>query len=131
MEPSIGYKAEFTKTFQTTDIDAYAAITGDTNPVHTDEAYAQSSVFGQRVVHGMLVASMFSTIFGTIYPGLGTAYLYQDIRFHEPVFPGQTITAVVELVELLGRNRFGVFKTIATNENGKVVMDGTAKVRFP
>jgi acyl dehydratase len=131
MEPTLGYKARFTKTFNTADIDAFAAITGDDNPVHINEAFAQASIFGRRVVHGMLVASMFSKIFGTIYPGVGTAYLYQDLRFHEPVFPGEAITAEVELTELLGRNRFGVFKTVATNEAGKVVIEGTAKVRFP
>src|SRR5688500_9560131 len=95
----IGQTASRTRTITDADVRAFAQISGDTNPIHLDDSYAAQSKFERRIVHGMLTASLISAILGNDFPGTGSIYLGQDIKFKAPVFIGDTITAAVELIK--------------------------------
>lgn len=88
-----GQHATFTKTFTEDDVQRFIAITGDVNPLHVDDAFAAGTRFGGRVLHGMLTASIFSTMVGMLLPGTGAIYRSQTISFLRPVYLGETVTA--------------------------------------
>ncbi len=126
-----GDSAEFGKTISESDIYLYAGITGDLNPVHINEAYAQKTFFKTRICHGMLSAGFFSTVLGTVLPGQGTIYLRQEVDFLAPVRIGDTVTARVEVLEKdVERNRVRL-RTSCRNQDGVLVMDGIAVVSPP
>src|SRR5712692_8448486 len=89
----VGQHASFRKTFTDEDMQRFIEITGDTNPLHVDEEFASRTQFGRRVIHGMLAASLFSTMVGMLLPGTGAIYRSQTIRFLLPVYIGDTVTA--------------------------------------
>jgi 3-hydroxybutyryl-CoA dehydratase len=89
----VGQRASFTKTFTDEDVPRFVAITGDVNPLHVDDAFAASTRFGRRVLHGMLTASLFSTMVGMFIPGTGAVYRSQTLMFLQPVYVGETVTA--------------------------------------
>ncbi len=125
-ELKVGDSGQISKTIKETDINDFAKVTGDLNPVHLDQAYAEKTIFKGRIAHGLLSVGLFSTILGNILPGHGTIYLSQEVKFLAPVRIGDTITARVEVLELdVERNRVK-FKTVCTNQDGKVVVDGVA-----
>ncbi len=127
----IGQEATFSKKITAEDVETFATVTGDKNPQHLDEKYAGTSVFQKRIVHGMLVGSLFSTIFGVILPGLGSIYTKQSLKFIRPVFLGDTITAKVMVKEKnLEKDRV-IFDCIATNEKEEVVLVGEAEIIPP
>jgi len=128
---SVGSTAEFVKTISETDIYLYAGITGDFNPAHLNEVYAQSTFFKKRIAHGMLTAGFISAILGTQLPGPGTIYLRQELNFLAPVLIGDTITAKVEAVEVIAEKNRVRFKTTCYNQEGKIVLDGEALVMPP
>lgn len=125
---NIGDKASFSKTISEADIYAFAGITGDFNPVHVDEQYAGKSRFKKRIAHGMLTASFISTVLGTDLPGANTIYLSQEVKFTAPSFIGDTLTAEVEVIEKRDDKNILTLKTIVTNQDGIVVVDGQARV---
>ena len=127
---NIGDKASFTKTLSETDIYLFCGISGDFNPLHVDEMYASKSLFKRRVVHGLLVASFISTVLGMRLPGPGTIYISQNLKFFAPVYIGDTITASVEVLEKINEKQHVVLRTFCTNQEGKCVIDGEAKVLF-
>ena len=129
-ELQIGDSAEFTKTVTEVDLSLFTGISGDFNPYHVDEVAAASGRFGGRVVHGMLTSSFICTVLGMRLPGPGTIHLEQNLRFLAPVRPGDTITARVEVVELLPKNRVRL-KTECRSQDGTVVVDGEALVIAP
>jgi 3-hydroxybutyryl-CoA dehydratase len=88
-----GQHATFTKTFTEDDVQRFIAITGDVNPLHVDEAFAAGTRFRHRVLHGMLTASLFSTMVGMLLPGTGAIYRSQTLSFLRPVYLGETVTA--------------------------------------
>ena len=88
-----GQHVTFTKTFTEEDVQRFIAITGDVNPWHVDDAFAASTLFGRRVLHGMLTASLFSTMVGMLLPGTGAIYRSQSLTFLRPVYVGDTVTA--------------------------------------
>ncbi len=107
MRWELGQRASFTKTVSECDVYLFAGITGDFNPVHVDERSAENSIFGERIVHGILAAGLISSVIGMKLPGAGTIYLEQDARFLLPVKIGDTVTAIVEVAEIIIRkNRF-------------------------
>lgn len=127
-EMKIGDSASFSKTITDFDVKMFAGITGDFNPVHIDKEFAKNTPFKDRIAHGMLVASLFSTVFGTQLPGEGAIYTGQELKFTKPVYLEDTITATVTVTELdVEKNRV-VLETIATNQNGEVVIKGFAKL---
>ncbi len=129
--PEIGKIVEYTRVFTAEEVRLFAQISLDDNPIHLDEDYAANSIFQQRVAHGMFTGSMFSRIFGGIYPGEGSIYLSQDLRFLKPVFFDQPITAKVELAAYDPEKRIGTFTTLCIQEDGKPVVKGEARILFP
>jgi len=125
-ELRIGDSAESSKTITESDIEDFARVTGDFNPVHLDQAYAEKTPFKGRIAHGLLSLGMISSILGNILPGHGTIYLSQEIKFLAPVRIGDTITARVEVIELAPEKNRAKLRTTCTNQNGHVVVDGAA-----
>lgn len=124
---TIGMQSSYEKTIRAEDIDAFAAITGDTNPVHLDEVYAASTPFKARIAHGMLSAGLISTVLGTQLPGPGCIYLDQQIRFRAPVYINDVLVATVTVEEINERRGRVSLKTQCF-VCGKLVADGTASM---
>ena len=127
----VGQKASFTKTVTEADVYNYAGVSGDFNPAHMNEEYAKNTAFKTRIAHGMLSAGFISAVLGTKLPGPGTIYLNQDLRFTKPVHFGDTITATITVEELIKEKNRAILKTVCTNQDGDVVVEGTAKVTPP
>ena len=124
---TIGMESSYQKTITETDIDAFAALTGDTNPVHLDSEYAATTPFRARIAHGMHSAGLISTVLGTQLPGPGCIYLEQQIKFKAPVFIGDTLVATVT-VEDINQRRGRVSLKTQCFVNTKLVVDGTASM---
>jgi 3-hydroxybutyryl-CoA dehydratase len=125
-ELKVGDSAQFSKTITEKDINDFARVTGDFNPVHLDQGYAEKTIFKGRIAHGLLSVGLLSSILGNILPGYGTIYLSHDIKFLAPVKIGDTITARVEVIELVQEKNRAKFITTCINQNGKEVVDGIA-----
>ncbi len=130
-ELTVGDTAEFAKTISESDVYSYAGITGDLNPAHVNEAYAEKTFFKTRIAHGMLVGGLISTVIGTQLPGPGTIYMKQSLSFLAPVKIGDTITARVTVLEKLPEKGRIRLKTTCINKEGAVVIDGEALVSPP
>ncbi len=126
----IGDSASFTKTITESDVYTYAGITGDLNPAHINEVEAEKGIFKTRVAHGMLTAGLVSAVLGMQLPGPGTIYLGQELKFTKPVYFGDTITAKVEVTEII-KEKILKLKTTCTNQKGEVVLEGVASVMPP
>ncbi len=122
---AVGMTANRSHTFSKEDVLSFVDLSGDDNPIHTDEDFAASTVFKQPIVHGMLVGSLISTIFGKDFPGPGTIYLEQNMKFKAPVNFGDTVTAEVCITEIIPEKR-RVFFTTQCKVAGKLVVDGNA-----
>ena len=130
-ELKIGDTAQITKTITEGDIELFARATGDFNPVHLDQAYAEKTSFRGRIAHGLLSVGLLSAVLGNILPGHGTIYLSQEVKFLAPVKIGDTITARVEVMELNPEKNRVKFRTSCLNQDGKIVTDGVAWVMPP
>jgi 3-hydroxybutyryl-CoA dehydratase len=130
-ELKIGQKESVQKTISETDIYLYAGITGDLNPAHINEEYARNTFFKGRIAHGMLTAGLISAVVGMKLPGPGTIYIAQELKFTAPVRIGDTIKAEGEIVELNKEKNIAIIKTTCTNQDGNVVLTGTATVKPP
>jgi 3-hydroxybutyryl-CoA dehydratase len=126
----VGDSASFSKTVTAADIDLFAQVTGDTNPVHLDEAYAAKTMFKGRIAHGMLSAGFISTVLGTKLPGPGAIYLKQELTFRAPVKIGDTVTATATVTEVIADKKRAAFKTVVT-VGDTVVVDGAALLLVP
>jgi 3-hydroxybutyryl-CoA dehydratase len=127
----LGMEATFQKLVTEADINGFAEITGDKNPVHLDHDYAAKSMFKQRIAHGMLTASYISAVFGMEMPGPGVIYVSQTLNFRAPVMIGETVTAKVRVVELFPAKRRARFECTCTSDAGKVVLEGEAMLLVP
>lgn len=96
----MGMHAVFEKTITDADVTMYAGVSGDTNPLHINDRFAEKTRFKKRIVHGMLTTSFWSTIVGTLLPGPGCAYLSQETKFVKPVHVGETVTATMTVVSI-------------------------------
>lgn len=123
---AVGQVAELGHLVTDSDIRGYAGITGDENPAHTDDEWAQRSRFQGRIAHGMLTAGFISAVLGMKLPGPGAIYLSQTLRFVKPVRIGDRITARAEVLELFPSVRRVRIATRCTNQAGEVVLDGEA-----
>lgn len=128
---NIGDKASFTKTLTETDVYLFAGVSGDLNPAHINQIESEKTMFKGRICHGILVSSLISTVLGMYLPGPGTIYLSQELKFVAPVKIGDTVTAMAEVIERNEEKNRLILKTIVTNQDGKVVVDGQAKVMPP
>ena len=127
---SVGMSASYAKTITDADIVLYAGISGDTNPVHLNQEYAAGTMFQGRIAHGMLTASLISTVVGTRLPGNGTIYLSQSTRFKAPVRIGQTVTARATVVEIFPEKKRVKLATQCLVQ-GKVILEGESLVIAP
>lgn len=126
----VGDKASRTRKFTAAEVEAFAGISGDDNPVHLDEAFAKQTPFGGRICHGMLVASGFSALLGADLPGPGTIYLGQTLSFKRPVFLDEEVTLTVEITKIRDDKPILTCRTFATNTKGEVVIEGEATVKL-
>lgn len=127
---TVGMNAAVSRTVSEADILLFAGVSGGTNPVHLDEEFAASTMFGGRIAHGMLSAGLISAVFGTRLPGPGCIYLSQNLKFKAPVKVGDTVVARVTVKELKVEKRRAVFSTVCT-VRGAVVLDGEAELLVP
>lgn len=127
---AVGQTASLGKTITEADIVLFAAVSLDTNPVHVNEEAAKASIFGTRIAHGMLSASLISAVIGTQLPGPGTIYMSQSLRFRAPVKPGDTVIAAVEITALSAERKRATLKTVCT-VGRDVVIEGEAYVQVP
>lgn len=123
---SVGQKAFLRKTITDADLSHFIAITGDMNPLHVDQPFAEQTFFGQRIAHGMLSAALFSTLVGMHIPGTGAIYKSQTLEFLRPVFIGDTLCAWFEIENIDRAKEEITIKSWIENQNGDVVIDGRA-----
>ncbi len=121
---AIGKKASLTKTITEEDLNHFIAITGDENLLHVDESFAKQTFFGQRIAHGMLSASLFSTLVGMHIPGIGAIYKSQTLEFLRPVFIGDTLCAWFEIVSIDTEKEEIEIKSWIENQDGENVIEG-------
>ena len=129
-ELEIGMSRRLEKTLQDYDIRMFAEISTDHNPVHLDDGYAQDTIFGGRIAHGMLTAALISAVIGEQLPGHGTIYLGQSLRFRAPVRPGDTVVAEVS-VKAIDYAKRRVTLDCACRVGDTTVLDGEATVLAP
>ena len=122
---TVGMSAEIAKTITDADILLFSAVSTDTNAVHIDEEFGRTTMFGGRIAHGMLSASLISAVLGNRLPGPGTIYMSQSLRFRAPVRPGETVHAKVTVKEVIAEKARVVGDTVCT-VGDKVVIDGEA-----
>ncbi len=130
-EIQIGQSASLSKTLTMSDIEMFAAVTGDVNPSHLDAVYAAEGMFNKVIGHGMWTGSLVSAVLGTLLPGPGTVYVGQDLRFRRPVGVGDVITATVTVTEKLADKRHVVLDCVCVNQLGETVVAGVAQVIAP
>ena len=123
-----GDTAFLTKTISDTDIRAFADLSGDHNPLHLDESFAQQTRFGRRIAHGMLSASLISAVIANDLPGQGSIYLGQTLQFVAPVFLGDTVEARVTVTGIREDKQIVKLDTVCTNQRNEVVIKGEATV---
>lgn len=126
----VGMTAAFSKVISEADLVMFAGVSGDTNPVHFDEAYAQTTMFKGRIAHGMLSASLISTVLGTRLPGPGSIYMNQSLKFLKPVKIGSNVEARVTIEKLDPEKRRITCKT-QCKVGDTVVVDGEAMMWLP
>jgi 3-hydroxybutyryl-CoA dehydratase len=127
--PKVGDRAEYERTVTAEDIEAFARVTGDTNPLHRDPEYAKRTRFGEPIAHGMLTAGYISAALGTrLAPQCCAIYLSQNLRFLRPVKVGDTIKAVAEVKGVEPEKRIYTIETDCYNQNGELVVKGEAVV---
>jgi 3-hydroxybutyryl-CoA dehydratase len=124
----IGENATRSLTIDDEAIRAFAEVTGDNNPVHLDDDYAAGTRFGRRIAHGMIAAGLISATLANDLPGPGTVYLNQTLQFKLPLYPGDTVTATVEVVNVRSDKPIVTLSTVCTNQEDKVVLEGEAVV---
>lgn len=130
MEYYVGQSASFSKTITEHDVYSFAGICGDFNSVHVNKTEAEKSIFGKQIAHGMLGASLISTVLGMKLPGPGTIYMKQELSFISPVYFGDTLTANVEIM-CIDEKRNAILQTSVYNQNNKLIIEGKAKVKLP
>ena len=118
------YKCDFS--YNQNQVLIFAEITGDNNPIHLDDDYASKSIFKQKIIHGFLGASIFSKVFGTIFPGIGSIYLSQTMAFYRPMFVDVLYTANFKIISKDIEKKQALISTIITNSEGKNVIVGEA-----
>ena len=130
-EIEIGQSAEIKKEITQDDIESFAGVSGDVNPAHLDQGYADHSLFHGVIAHGMFSGALISAVLGTKLPGPGTIYLNQSLQFKAPVRVGDTITAIVKVLSKTDEKKIVKLECKVTNQKQKVVVEGVAEVMAP
>ncbi|MBX9862297.1 MAG: MaoC family dehydratase [Hyphomicrobium sp.] len=127
---TVGQEASLSNTVSERDIQVFADVSGDHNPVHLDADYAAKTMFKQRIAHGILSAAYISAVFGMKLPGPGAIYISQTLAFKAPVKIGDTVVTTVKVVELVPEKKRARFETVCT-VGGKPVLTGEAQLMIP
>ncbi len=130
-ELELGMAAELTRAYDEWDVFTFAAVTGDLNPAHVDQAFAEQSAFKGRIAHGLLTANLISAVIGTRLPGPGSIYLSQSLKFLRPVSVGDTVTARIAVIEIVKDKNRVTLQTTCANQRGERLLEGTAVVMPP
>jgi len=124
-------KSFFTKRVITTAmVDSFAELTGDKNPVHTDEEFAKNTRFGRRIAHGMLSVGIISAILGNDFPGPGSIYMKQEVKFLKPIFLEEEVKITIEILEKNEEKKRLLVRTTVEKSNGEKAVDGEALLLF-
>jgi acyl dehydratase len=115
--------------FKQKDVDVFAEITGDCNPIHIDAEYAANTIFKRPIVHGFFSGAVFSKVFGTLFPGEGTIYLSQEMKFMAPIFVDEPYEARFEVLEVNTEKHIGIIGCTLVNAQGKACITGSAKLK--
>ena len=127
----VGYRFEYDFTFTQEDVIKFSDASGDNNPIHLDDEYAKNTIFKSTIIHGFLGGSVFSKVFGTIFPGNGTIYLKQNLIFLNPMFTLIEYRATFEVINIdTIKNRAEVKTIIIDNEN-QIIIEGEALIKHP
>ena len=126
----VGQQASLERTVEERDIQLFAAVSGDNNPVHLDAAFAAETMFKERIAHGMFSGALISAAVACQLPGPGTIYLGQQMSFQKPVKIGDTLTVRLEILEKLPKFRVRI-ATRVFNQNEELVVDGEAEILAP
>ena len=126
----IGMSYSMSKEFTSNEVEEFSRLSMDVNPLHLNADYAAKSMFGRKIVHGFLSASLFSAIIGTKFPGEGSIYLSQNLSFLRPVFHDQNITSTVTVKELFPEKKRVLLETVCKDDQGNVLITGTALVKL-
>jgi acyl dehydratase len=126
--PAIGARATWTRTFSAEDVEAFARISGDRNPLHFDAAFAARTSVGRLVVHGGLTAGLFNALVAERLPGPGSVFLHQEWDYPAPVFIGDTVTAEAEVIEARADKPITRLRCVARREDGTEVLRGECLV---
>lgn len=126
----VGLVVEFEKLITEEMVDKFAELTEDYNPLHTDEDYAKTTMFKERIVHGMLLGSLFSTLVGMHCPGKRNLYLAQQLNFRSPLRLNKKVKIRGEVINKVDSVKMISIKTMILDEEGNVIIDGEAKVKF-
>jgi len=113
------------------DVQRFAEIVGDLNPVHLDAEFAENSFFKKRIVHGAFLAGLISKVLGMDFPGMGTVYISQNSIFKRPVYVDTTVSVEVKVAQVIEEKRRLVLDTHILNSNGEVCVAGSATVWLP
>lgn len=127
----IGDTASITRTITEEDITIFGVLSGDRNPAHFDQEYAEASMFKKRIAHGMISGALISAVLGMELPGPGTIFISQTVRFRRPVFIGDTLTVTVMVTEKNDEKKRLILDCTVTNQNGEATTVGTAEVLAP
>jgi acyl dehydratase len=128
---NLGDNASITKAFSEDDVISFAEITGDKNPIHLDEEFASTTRFKHRLVHGILVSGLISTLLGMHLPGPGSIYISQTLNFRAPVYINDRITATGTIISIRTDKPIVTIETICTNQKDDVVITGEAVLLVP
>jgi 3-hydroxybutyryl-CoA dehydratase len=128
MNFKVGDTASLSKTITDDAIRSFAELVGDHNSLHLDDEYSRKTRFGRRVAHGMLSASLISTVIGVKLPGSGTIYLSQTFKFVAPVYPDDTVTARVTITNIREDKSIVTLETVCLNQHDELVVKGEAVV---
>ena len=126
--PPVGARATWTRTISAADVESYAAITGDRNPLHFDEAFARRTLPGALIVHGGLTTGLFNALVAMELPGPGSVFLHQEWDYPAPAFVGDTVTAEAEVIESRADKPITKLRCVARRQDGTEVLRGECVV---
>lgn len=122
---------EYTFSFTQDDVIKFAEASGDNNPIHLNDEFASRSIFKRKIIHGFLGGSVFSKVFGTIFPGEGTIYLKQDMSFFKPMFTKVAYKAIFKVIDTIPEKNRAIVKTTIFDQENQIVIDGEAIIKHP
>jgi acyl dehydratase len=126
--PAVGARGTWTKTFTADDVEAFARLTGDRNPLHFDEAFARRTRPGRLIVHGGLTTGLFNALVAEVLPGPGSVFLHQEWDYPAPAYIGDTVTAEAEVIETRPDKPITTLRCVARRADGTQVLTGTCVV---